>query len=78
MVLSFSDIKYKLNIEFGVKFEMCPGGAHYVDGKVERRIRQIKRSFEKELNNRRLSIIRWETLSQQIINGVNNLPNWTG
>ena len=47
MVVSFSEIKYKLNVEFGVKFEMCPVGAHYVHGKVERKTGQIKRSFEK-------------------------------
>ena len=74
MILSFSDIKNKLCIEFGVKFDPCPVGAHYVHGKVERKIQQIKKSIKRELNNRHLSIIQWETLSQQIANVINNLP----
>ena len=54
MILSFSDIKNKLCTEFGVKFDPCPVGAHYVHGKVERKIQQIKKSIKGELNNRRL------------------------
>ena len=49
-------------------------GAYYVNSKVERKIGQIKRSLEKELNNRRLSVIQWQTLGQQIVNSINNLP----
>ena len=74
MILSFSDIKHRLSVEFGVKFETCPVGAHYVHGKVERKIGQIKRSLEKELGNQRLSVNQWETLGQQIVNTINNLP----
>ena len=74
MILKFSDIQQKLSIEFGVNFETCPVGAHYVHGKVERKIQQIKLSIEKKMNNRRLSIIQWETLAQQIANSINNLP----
>ena len=74
MVLNFSDIKHKLHSEFGVQFEPCPVGAHNVHGKVERKIKEIKRSFEKELCNHRLSVIQWETLGQQVINSINNLP----
>ena len=74
MVISFADIKQKLSVEFGVEFKTCPVGAHYVHGKVERKIQQIRKSIEKEINNRRLSIIQWETLGQQIVNSINNLP----
>ena len=74
MILSFSDIKNKFCTEFGVKFDPCPVGAHYEHGKFERKIQQIKKSIKGELNNRRLSIIQWETLSQQIANAINNLP----
>ena len=49
-------------------------GAHYYHGKVERKIREIRKSIEKELGHRRLSIIQWETLGQQISNSINNLP----
>ena len=74
MVLSFSDIKHKLHSEFGVQFQPCPVGAHNFHGKVERKIKEIKRSFEKEFSNQRLSIIQWETLAQQVVNSINNLP----
>lgn len=74
MILSFSDIKHKLSVEYGVSFQTCPVGAHYVHGKVERKIQTIKKSIEKEIGNKRLSMIQWETLGQQIANSINNLP----
>ena len=74
MVLSFSNIKYKLEVEYGVQFNTCPVGSHYVHGKVERKIREVRKSVEKEIQNQRLSIIRWETLGQQIANSINNMP----
>ena len=74
MVLSFSTIKYRLEVEFGVQFYVCPVGSHYVHGKVERKIREVKKSIDKHLQNQRLSIIQWETLGQQISNSINNLP----
>ena len=74
MVLSFSDIQHKLSVEYGVSFQTCPVGAHYVHGKVERKIKSIRSSLEKELNNQRLSLVQWETLGQQIANSLNNLP----
>ena len=42
MILSFSDLKHKITTEYGVEFKTCPVGAHYVHGKVERKIQQIK------------------------------------
>ena len=74
MVLNFVDIENKLSVEFGVEYVKCPVGAHNVHGKVERKIKQIKRSFEKVLDNQRRSVIQWETLGQQIVNSINNLP----
>ena len=74
MIISFTDIQHKLSVEYGVEFETCPVGAHYMHGKVERKIQQIKKSIFKELNNRRLSVIQWETLGLQIANSINNLP----
>ena len=74
MILSFSDIAHTLITEHGVEFKVCPVGAHYVHGKVERKIQQIKRSFEKSLGKKRLAIIQWETLGQQVCNSINNLP----
>ena len=49
-------------------------GANYVHWKVERKIRSIRESLEKELNNQRLSLLQWETLGKQIANSLNNLP----
>ena len=74
MVLSFSDIRYKLSTEFGINYEACPVGAHYVHGKIERKIKEVKRSITKTVENRRLSLMQWETLGQQIANSINNLP----
>ena len=74
MSYSFTDSKQKLHIEYGVNYELCPVGAHYVHGKVERKIREVKKCIDINVKNERLSIIQWETLMQQIANSVNNLP----
>ncbi len=74
MVLSFSDIRHKLSTEFGINYEACPVGAHYVHGKVERKIKEVKRSITKSVEKLRLSLMQWETLGQQIANSINNLP----
>ena len=60
--------------EYAVEFQICPVGAHYMHGKVERKIRHIKESISKNLQNNRLSIIQWETLGDQVANSINNLP----
>ena len=74
MSLKFTDIGHKLHQEYGVQFETCPVGAHYMHGKVERKIRHVRESFSKCLCKDRLSIIQWETLGDQISNSINNLP----
>ena len=74
MILSFTDLQHKLHTEFGVHFETCPVGAHYMHGKVERKIQQVKKSMQVNMLSNRLSILQWETLGQQVANGVNNLP----
>ena len=73
MKIKFSDINTKLH-EYGVLYELCPVGAHYMHGKVERKIRHVKDSFAKQLYNNRLSVIKWETLGDQVANSINNLP----
>ena len=35
-------------IQYAVDFRTCPTGAHYIHGKVERKIQQIKKSMVKE------------------------------
>ena len=73
-IISFSSLQHMLSTEYGVDFTACPVGAHYMHGKVERKIQQVKKCMAKELNNHRLSIIQWETLGLQIANSINNLP----
>ena len=73
MKITFTDIKNRLS-ECGVQFEVCPVGAHYMHGKVERKIRSTKESFAKHLQNERLSVIEWETLGDTVANSINNLP----
>ena len=63
MKIKFSDLSNKLH-EYGVEFETCPVGAHYMHGKVERKC----------IYNNRLSIIEWETLGDQVANSINNPP----
>ena len=46
MKIKFSDLSNKLH-EYGVAFETCPVGAHYMHGKVERKIKHVKESFSK-------------------------------
>ena len=71
--LTYTDVKTQLH-EAGVIFEVCPVGAHYMHGKVERKIRSVKESFAKCLQKERLSEIEWETLGDQVANTLNNLP----
>ena len=57
-----------------VEFDTCPVGGYNINRKVERKIRHIKESLEKNLQNERLSIIQWETVSAEIGNAINDLP----
>ena len=75
MVISFSDIKNRLSVERGIEFQLCPVGAHYVHGKVERKIQTIKKSLAKlKCIDNKPSFLQWETLGQQISNSINNMP----
>ena len=74
MELSFHDIRHRLNVEYGIEFEICPVGGHNMHGKVERKIQQAKVSMNKQFQNERLSVIQWKTLGDQIANCVNDLP----
>ena len=75
MIISMSDIHHQLNVQHGVDFKTCPPNAHYVHGKVERKIREIRKSLEKVASRKkRLSVLSWETLGCQIANSINNMP----
>jgi hypothetical protein len=74
MQLEFYDLKHRLHKEFGVEFETSPIGAHYVHGRVERKIRHVQESFLKASDKQRLSVLQWETLADQVANSINNQP----
>jgi hypothetical protein len=57
-----------------VEVETCPVGGHNMHGKVERKIRDVRASIAKVVNNERLSILQWETLAAQIANAINDMP----
>ena len=44
MIITFTDVRTKLH-KFGVDYEVCPVGAHYMHGKVERKIQHVKQNF---------------------------------
>ena len=66
MKLIFKDLQYKLHKDVSVEFELCPIGGHNMNGKVERKIREIKASLDRTINNQRLSVLQWETVSAEI------------
>jgi len=74
MRLNFKDIRSKLHKDHQVTVETCPVGAHNMNGKVERKIREINQSLEKSIQNERLSILQWETICAVISNSINDLP----
>ena len=80
MILRFVDIKHRLSTEYGVGFEVCPVGAHYMHVKVERKIRQVKRSIMIIMQSNYACMScngkAWyhKYLVSQITNGINNLP----
>ena len=74
MKYSYTDVKQTLSTEYGIEYAACPVGAHYVHGKVERKIQEVKKSVNIHVQNERLSVIQWETLMLQISNSINNLP----
>ena len=73
MKLNIRDIQHKLHQDVRLEFELCPVGGLNVNGKVERKIREIKKSLEKSVSNERLSIIQWETIAA-VANCINDLP----
>ena len=71
---SFSDIKNRLYTERKVELETCPVGGHNMHGKVERKIRHIRESLQKNLHNEKLSELQWETLAAEVTNAINDMP----
>jgi len=74
MQLNFSDVQWQLHKQNSVEFQICPVGGHNMNGKVERKIKDINASLEKTIQNERLSLLQWETITALISNTINNLP----
>ena len=74
MEIQYWDLSFKLHKSKSIEFEMCPVGGHNFNGKVERKIREIKKSITKTVSNQRLSLMQWETLGSTIANSINNMP----
>ena len=74
MKFNFRDIRSRLFLDSQVQFEACPVSGHFMHGRVERKIQQVKLSLEKNLSNEKLSGLQWETMCAQISNTINNLP----
>ena len=45
-----------------------------MNGRVERKIREVRKSIAKSFTNKRLSLMQWETLASSISNSINNMP----
>ena len=74
MKLNFQDIRYQLHVNVHVEFELCPVEGHNMNGRVERKIREIKGSVTKSLENERISLLQWEILVSEIAKTINELP----
>ena len=76
--IDWTDIQGKLHRSFGIDMKTCGVGGHHQHGKVERKIQQIKQTFLKTLHNERISVLQWQTVSDETANCINNLPIGTG
>ena len=76
--IDWVDIKGKFHRSCGLEVDTCGVGGHHQHGKVERKIRQIKESFEKSFHNVRLSVLQWQTVADETANSINNMPIGTG
>jgi len=72
--ISFNDLQHRLHTDVSIDFELCPVGGHNYNGKVERKIREVRSSIDRSFSGRRLSIIQWETISSEVANSINDLP----
>ena len=77
MKIDFQGARFQLHQQMNVDYEQCPTAAHHIHGKVERKIRQIKEPIQKTVMNELLSILQWETVTAEISNSINNLPQST-
>ena len=74
MKLNFGDIRHQLHANANVEFQLYLVEGHNSNGKVERKIREIKGSITKSLENEIISLLQWKTLASEIANTINDLP----
>ena len=74
MKLNFQDIRHQPHVNVNVEFELCLVEGHNTNGKVERKIREIKGSIKKSFENERISLLQWETMVSKIADTINGLP----
>ena len=72
--LNFQAIRHQLHVNFNAEFKLCPVGGHNMNGRVERKIREMKDSITESLKNEKISLLQWETLVSEIANTINYLP----
>lgn len=70
----YKDVRWRVFTETGVEFDICPVGGHNMNGLVERKIREVKKSIIKSIQNERLSVLQWETFGYRASNAINDLP----
>ena len=74
MKLNINDIASRLHQDMKIDFETCPVGGHNQHGRVERKIREVRISLQKVMQNERLSLLQWETIAAVVTNAINDMP----
>eukprot|EP00794_Sanderia_malayensis_P019735 gene19735-biopygen14570 len=74
MKFDFTNIQQQLHKDMHVEFQTCPVGGHNMHGRVERKIKSVRSSLEKNLHLHPLSIIQWGTMASITGNSINNMP----
>ena len=72
MKINLQDTKFKIHRDVAVDCEIVPVGGHNMNGRVERKILEVKKSMEKTIQSERLSPLQWETLVSEIANRIND------
>ena len=74
MKLNFRDLQHQLNLDASVDLSVCPVGGHNWNGRVERKIQEVRKSIETVFTHPHLSVLQWETVAASIANNINNMP----
>ena len=74
--MSLSDVHAQVQDSLGIQVVVSKVKAHSERGRVERKIRSLRKSLEKMgvNTNHPQTVLQWETLFSKIANTVDNLP----